>query len=48
MEVVKEVKTVLVDYSCPNCEIGFMRPGGICFPVNPPIYQHVCNNCGHM
>lgn len=48
MEVEKEVKTVKVDYRCDECDFGFMRPTGTCFPTNPPQYIHKCNNehCG--
>jgi hypothetical protein len=45
MEQIKEVRTVQVDYKCPKCEQGYLRPTGICHPMNPPLYPHKCTNC---
>lgn len=47
-EVKIEVKTVKIDYKCPKCLIGYLRPTGVCYPMNPPSYPHKCNNCDHM
>jgi len=47
MEEIKEVKTVKVDYKCPKCEQGYLRPTGICYPMNPPLYPHKCTHCEH-
>jgi hypothetical protein len=44
MEVKNEVKTVRVDYLCPKCEKGFLRPTGQVLSSNPPQYPHKCNN----
>jgi hypothetical protein len=43
MEETKEVKTIRVDYKCPMCDNGYLRPTGQCFPTNPPQYPHKCN-----
>lgn len=40
----KEVKTVQVDYKCPQCETGYLRPTGQVLLCNPPKYPHRCNN----
>lgn len=45
MEVFLKVKPVKVDYLCTKCGIGYMRPTGQCYPMNPPIYPHKCNFC---
>lgn len=47
MEQKREVKTVQVDYKCPECKIGFLRPTGTIFATNPPQIPHKCNNCGY-
>lgn len=44
MEVKNEVKTVRVDYLCPKCEKGFLRPTGQVQTAYPPQYPHKCNN----
>lgn len=49
MEKLTDVKLIEVDYECPECKIGKLRPTGTCFASNPPQYPHFCNNdnCGH-
>jgi hypothetical protein len=48
MEVKNEVKTIRVDFLCPKCEKGFLRPTGnvlTTYPAQyPPQYPHKCNN----
>jgi hypothetical protein len=44
MEERKEVKTIKVDYLCPKCGKGYLRPTGQVFTTNPPQYPHRCNN----
>ncbi len=44
MEKREEVITVLVDYECPECKIGRLRPTGLALSSNPPQYPHKCNN----
>lgn len=44
MEKETEVKMVEVDYQCPECKTGKLRPTGQCFATNPPQYPHNCNN----
>ena len=47
MEEEKEVKVVMVDYKCPKCENGYMRPNGRTYPMYPPLHQHQCNCCDY-
>jgi len=47
-ETRKDVKQVQVDYLCPKCNIGHLRPTGTVFPTNPPQFAHKCNNCDYM
>ena len=44
MEVRKEAKTIHVDYECPKCKKGYLRPMGNVLTTNPLIYPHKCNN----
>ena len=46
METKEKVETVKVDYKCPKCESGYLRPTGTCLPMNPPLYPHQCNANG--
>ena len=50
METRKEVKQVQVDYRCPKCKKGYLRPTGMALPCNPPEFPHKCNNstCDYM
>ncbi len=43
MEERKEVKEILVDFRCPKCGVGFLRPTGTCLTSYPPIFPHKCN-----
>lgn len=37
-----------VEYVCDKCEKGMMETtNGIALMRNPPMYQHICNHCGH-
>jgi hypothetical protein len=45
MEQIKEVKPVQVDYKCPKCEQGYLRPTEICHSTHPPLFPHKCTNC---
>jgi hypothetical protein len=45
MEEKREVKTFELDYKCPKCGIGYMRPTGIAVGGTPMQYPHRCNNC---
>lgn len=48
-ELVAEVKTLLVYMKCDECGEGLMEPhGNIVLSVDPPLYPHKCNNCGHV
>jgi transposase-like protein len=33
-----------IDYKCPKCDKGFMRPTGTALMSNPAKYPHKCNN----
>ena len=44
MEERQEVKTIQVDYKCPRCSTGYLRPVGIMCDNHPPAYLHKCNN----
>jgi hypothetical protein len=44
METISEIKTFQIDYSCPKCEKGFLRPTGQVLSSYPPQYPHSCNN----
>lgn len=47
MEEIIEVKTVKIDYKCPKCGKGYLRPTGVCYSTNPPMFPHKCNNCDY-
>jgi hypothetical protein len=47
MEEKREVRTFEVDYKCPKCGIGYMRPTGIAVGGTPMQYPHKCNNCDY-
>ena len=44
-EVKKQLFPVDVKYICDDCGIGEMNSTGVMLPVDPPIYEHECNNC---
>ena len=48
METRKEVKQVQVDYQCPKCKKGYLRPTGMALTTYPPQFPHKCNNCDYM
>ena len=47
MEERREVKTFEVDFKCPKCGAGYLRPTGIVCDNNPPTYPHKCTNCNY-
>jgi ssDNA-binding Zn-finger/Zn-ribbon topoisomerase 1 len=47
MEIEQEVKPVRIDFQCPRCKQGFMRPTNSSFLSNPPIYPHKCTKCNY-
>jgi DNA-directed RNA polymerase subunit RPC12/RpoP len=47
MEERREVKTFEIDYKCPKCGIGYLRPIGIIVDNSPLTYPHKCNNCDY-
>lgn len=44
MEQRTEVKTIQVDFKCPKCNNGYLRPTGAVLSSYPPQYPHKCNN----
>ena len=47
METRKELKTIEVDYKCPKCGKGKLRPTGKKLLSHPPKYPHKCTECDH-
>lgn len=47
METRNEVKTIQVDYKCPSCENGKLRPTGNVLATYPAKYPHLCNKCDY-
>jgi len=45
MEKYTEVKTYEVDYKCPKCNDGYLRPTGYTLMSYPVKFPHVCNKC---
>lgn len=43
---IKKVYTVKVDFKCPKCNNGYLRPNGRCLTAYPPKFTHNCNNSG--
>lgn len=50
METKKTVKPVQVDYKCPKCKQGYLRPTGTVLSTYPARFPHKCNNfyCDYM
>lgn len=46
METEKSIHTIQVDYKCPKCNVGFLRPTGNILTTYPPQIPHICNNPG--
>lgn len=44
MEETIKVQTVQVDFKCPKCETGYLRPTGTVLTSYPPQIPHLCNN----
>ena len=49
MEERNEVKIVKVDFKCPQCPDGHLRPTGTVLTSYPPQYPHMCDsvNCDY-
>jgi len=43
-EVREYVEPIRLDFKCPECETGYLRPTGIVLSTFPPMYPHKCNN----
>lgn len=43
-ELNHKVETIAVDFQCPECLTGRLRPTGRRYPMNPPKFPHKCNN----
>jgi hypothetical protein len=50
MEVSEQVQTFEIDFQCPICNKGFLRPTGTVLTTYPAQYPHKCNNllCDYM
>jgi len=46
MEIKKDVKQIMIDFQCPKCKEGYLRPTGQVFTTNPPMIPHMCNKIG--
>lgn len=48
-EIRRNVKIVEVDYKCPECTTGYLRPTGTVYTTYPPMIPHRYNNpfCNH-
>lgn len=40
-----ELKPIQVDFKCPKCMIGYLRPTNVSYMSNPPQYPHQCTDC---
>ena len=47
MEIRRKVKTVMVEYQCPECKVGKLEPTGRCYSTAPPQYPHKCTDCDY-
>ena len=48
METETEMRIIMVDMFCSNCNTGFMeRSNNIMLTSNPPQYEHICRLCGY-
>ena len=48
METKHEVKMIEVDFLCPKCEKGNLRPNGnVSWLSDPPQFPHKCNSCDY-
>jgi len=47
MEEREKVKTIKVDYKCPKCDVGYLRPSGTVLTSYPPQYPHKCTECDY-
>ena len=43
-QVSKKTNTMKVDFKCPKCEKGHLRPNGTSVMTYPPQHPHNCNN----
>jgi hypothetical protein len=44
MEEKNEIKIFQVDFKCPKCKTGYLRPSNRVLTTNPPQYPHECSN----
>ena len=47
METKTEVKTYKIDFKCPNCSDGYLRPTGMVLMSYPARYPHNCTHCDY-
>ena len=48
METKTEVMTFEVDYQCPKCKNGRLRPTGQTLLTYPAKFPHACNSCEYI
>lgn len=46
MEKLTRLDTFRADMICDECNAGKMKPTGECLDSHPPLYPHVCEECG--
>lgn len=47
MEIKTETKQIEVDFECPECKNGKLRPTGEELETFPIQYPHKCNECSY-
>lgn len=47
MKKLFKTNTRHIDYRCPNCQNGWMRPTGTVLVSDPPKFPHKCIQCGY-
>ena len=47
-EAKREVRTVMVEYICDECNKGKLRRTGRTYPMNPPSLEYRCDHCGEI
>lgn len=45
MEIRQELETIEVDFICPKCKVGNLRPTGKGLMIQPLRYPHKCTEC---
>ena len=45
METQQKVETVKIDFKCPKCNDGHLRPTGMALTTHPAQFPHKCTDC---